>query len=88
MNSLKKRLEGAKEKWIDQLLSVLWAYRTTSRKPTRTTPFALTYGMKAIIPTKVRMPISRIVVREAGNDSNDLQRHLDWANEERELVII
>lgn len=44
--------------------------------------------MKAIILTKVRMPIARIVVQEAGNGSNDLQRHLDWADEERKAVVI
>ena len=27
LNSLKKRLEGAKNKWVDELPSVLWAYR-------------------------------------------------------------
>lgn len=88
MNSLKKKLEGAKGKWVDELLSVLWAYQTTSRKPTRTRPFTLTYGMKAIISTKVRVPIARTVVREARNGRNDLQRHLDWADEEREVVVI
>ena len=34
------------------------------------------------------MSIARIVVQEAGNGNNNLQRHLDWANEEREAVVI
>ena len=31
LNVLKKRLEGAKEKWVNELPGVLWAYQTTSR---------------------------------------------------------
>ncbi|RVW32221.1 hypothetical protein CK203_080079 [Vitis vinifera] len=32
---------------------VLWAYRTTPRRPTGNTPFALAYGMEAVIPTEI-----------------------------------
>ena len=55
-------LEGAKGKWVDELLGVLWAYRTTSRWPTGATPFALAYGMKVIIPTEIDMPTAKTVV--------------------------
>ena len=40
---VKIRLEGAKGVWPDELPSVLWAYRTTVRTPTRETPFKLTH---------------------------------------------
>ena len=36
---IKTRLEGAKGIWPDELPSVLWAYRTTARTPTREMPF-------------------------------------------------
>ena len=36
---IKTRLEGAKGIWPDKLPSVLWAYRTTARTPTRETLF-------------------------------------------------
>ena len=39
------------EKWVDELSGVLWAYRTTSRRPTGVTPFALAYGMEIVILT-------------------------------------
>ena len=29
MNGLKRRLDGAKGKWVEELPSVLWAYKTT-----------------------------------------------------------
>ncbi|RVX15499.1 hypothetical protein CK203_009006 [Vitis vinifera] len=53
INALKKRLEQAKGKWVEELPGVLWAYRTTPGRPTGNTPFALTYGMDAVIPTEI-----------------------------------
>ena len=49
--TLKKRLDATKDKWVDELPRVFWAYRTTASKPTSISPFALKYGMEAIIPT-------------------------------------
>ena len=49
MNGLKKRLDGAKRKWVEDPLNVLWAYRTTPRRSTGETPFSLTYGAEAVI---------------------------------------
>ncbi|RVX23644.1 Gag-Pol polyprotein [Vitis vinifera] len=53
ITALKKRLEQAKGKWVEELPDVLWAYRTTPGRPTGNTPFALTYGMDAVIPTEI-----------------------------------
>ena len=51
---LKMRLHSARGKLVDdELPGVLWAYRTTSRKPTGVSQFALTYGMEAIISTEI-----------------------------------
>ena len=41
---IKTRLEGAKGIWLDELLSVLWAYRTIARTLTGEMPFQLAYG--------------------------------------------
>ncbi|RVW17410.1 hypothetical protein CK203_094154 [Vitis vinifera] len=59
INALKKRLEQAKGKWVEELPGVLWAYRTTPGRPTGNTPFALTYGMDAVIPTEIGLPTIR-----------------------------
>ena len=50
---IKTRLEGAKGIWLDDLPSVLWAYRTIARTPTRETPFRLAYSIDAVIPIEV-----------------------------------
>ena len=44
---------------MDELPKVLWAYRTTAHRSTRISPFAITYRMEAIIPTKIGMPTIR-----------------------------
>ncbi|RVX22133.1 Gag-Pol polyprotein [Vitis vinifera] len=44
ITALKKRLEQAKGKWVEELPGVLWAYRTTPGRLTGNTPFALAYG--------------------------------------------
>ena len=52
---IKTRLERAKGIWPEELPSVLWAYKTTTRTPIRETPFRLTYGSEVVIPTEVRL---------------------------------
>ena len=39
LNGLKKKLDDAKGKWVEELPHVLWTYRTTPRKSTEETPF-------------------------------------------------
>ena len=67
LTALKKRLHSAKGKWVDELPRVLWAYETTSRKPIGASPFALTYGMEAIIPIEIGMPTLRTKILEKAN---------------------
>ena len=50
---IKARLKGAKGSWPEELPRVLWAYRTTTRTPTRETPFKLAFGTEVVIPAKV-----------------------------------
>ena len=49
MNDLKRRLEGAKGNWAEELPNVFWAYQTTPQRSTGETPFSLTYGAEAVI---------------------------------------
>ena len=52
VNGLKKRLEGTKGMWAEELPNVLWAYRTTPKRSTGETSFSLMYGAEAIIRLK------------------------------------
>ena len=60
VNGLKKRLEGAKGNWAEELLNVLWAYQTTPRRSTGETPFSMTYGVEAIIPIEIGLSSMRV----------------------------
>ena len=86
--ALKKRLEQAKGKWVEELPSILWAYRTTPRRPTGNTPFALAYGMDAIIPTEIGLPTIRTEAGRQDDANTELGRNLDWADEVRETASI
>ena len=59
---IKTRLEGANDVWPDELLGVLWAYRTTMRTPTGETPFKLAYGSEAVIPVEVHMANHKVTM--------------------------
>ena len=50
---IKTQLELAKWAWLEELPNVLWAYRTTTRVPTREMTFRLTFGIEAVIPVEV-----------------------------------
>ena len=60
LDRLKKRLDEAKEKWVDELPHVLWSYRTILRRSTGETPFSMTYGVEAVIPVETGFPMMRI----------------------------
>ncbi|RVW21315.1 hypothetical protein CK203_114344 [Vitis vinifera] len=86
--ALKKRLEQAKGKWVEELPGVLWAYRTTPGRPTGNTPFALAYGMDAVIPTEIGLPTIRTDAAKQSDANMELGRNLDWTNEVRESAAI
>ncbi|KAG9450285.1 hypothetical protein H6P81_010250 [Aristolochia fimbriata] len=49
---LKKTVGTHKRSWDEKLPEALWAYRTTARTPTQSTPFSLVYGKKQSFPSK------------------------------------
>ena len=87
LSALKKRLDSAKGKWVEELPGVLWAYKTTARKPTGVSPFALTYGMEAVIPTEIGIPTIRIATPKSKNEGFVI-RELDTSDELREAAAI
>ncbi|KAL6314404.1 hypothetical protein AAG906_022487 [Vitis piasezkii] len=88
ITALKKRLEQAKGKWVEELPGVLWAYQTTPGRPTGNTPFALAYGMDAVIPTEIGLPTIRTEAGRQDDANAELGRNLDWADEVRETASI
>ena len=87
LTALKKRLDSAKGKWVDELPGVLWAYRTTARWPTGISPFALTYRMEAIVPTEIDKPTLRSDLPEQSN-AETIIKDLDTEDELREAAVV
>ena len=87
LTTLRKCLHSAKGKWVEELPGVLWAYRTTSRKPTGISSFALTYGMEAIIPIKIGMPTLRTKIPEKANAEAAI-KDLNKTDELREAATV
>ncbi|KAI5317557.1 hypothetical protein L3X38_037264 [Prunus dulcis] len=77
LDCLKKRLEGAEGKWVDELPGVLWAYRTTKRRSTGKTPFSLAYGIEAIIPLHIIVPSISLEVGGVDQNSEQMRLNLD-----------
>ncbi|GJT79369.1 reverse transcriptase domain-containing protein [Tanacetum coccineum] len=48
---IKARLDERSKNWMEELPHVLWAHRTMIKSSNRDTPFSLTYGTKAIVPS-------------------------------------
>ena len=87
LTALKKRLDSAKGKWVDELPEVLWGYRMTARRPIGISPFALTYGMKVKVPTEIGMPTLRTNLPEQSNVET-VVKDLDTIDELREVTIV
>jgi len=61
-NLLKKVVAKSKRDWHDKLGEALWAYRTTYKMPTQSTPFALVYGVEVVLPLELQIPSLRIAI--------------------------
>ena len=88
LNGLKRRLDGAKGRWAEELPNVLWAYRTTPRSSTGETLFSLTYGAEAVIPTEVRLCSARVTGFDPAQNVDLMMERLDWLEECREAATI
>ncbi|GKB43198.1 reverse transcriptase domain-containing protein [Tanacetum coccineum] len=54
IKGMKRRLGKSHQAWIDELLQVLWAHRTTPKSSNGETPFSLVYGSEAVIPIEIK----------------------------------
>ncbi|CAJ2665348.1 unnamed protein product [Trifolium pratense] len=84
LRGLRRRLDQNKKKWVEELESVLWAYRTTPHSTTGETPFRMVYGTEAVIPVEVGEP-SRRTEQPLEEEMNDeaLREELDLVEEIR-----
>ena len=83
---IKTRLEGVKGIWPEELLSVLWAYRTTARTPTGDTPFRLTYGNEAVILAEIGLTSYKVDNHNKARNDEAIRLQLDLIDEVRAIA--
>jgi len=59
---LKKFISKSQRDWDEKLGECLWAYRTTARTPTKSTPFSLVYGCKVVLSLEIQIPSLRVAL--------------------------
>ncbi|XP_074283795.1 uncharacterized protein LOC141608333 [Silene latifolia] len=65
----------SKRDWHERIGEALWVYRTTYKTPTQATPYALVYGVEAVLPLELQIPSLRIAIQEGlTDDENDKLR--------------
>ncbi|KAM1431885.1 hypothetical protein ACFXTO_014476 [Malus domestica] len=60
VNIIKRMVVDSPEKWHEKLGNTLWAYRTSKRAGTETTPYALTFRQDTILPMEINVSSVRI----------------------------
>uniref|UniRef100_A0A2N9G8J0 RNA-directed DNA polymerase n=1 Tax=Fagus sylvatica TaxID=28930 RepID=A0A2N9G8J0_FAGSY len=88
LDGIKKRLEEAKGRWVEELPSVMWTHRTTKRRSTGETPFALAYGVEAVIPLEVGLPTTRTTEFDVEENESSLRMDLNLVEERRDMATI
>ncbi|GJT20074.1 reverse transcriptase domain-containing protein [Tanacetum coccineum] len=85
---IKARLDERSKDWIEEIPYVLWAHRTMIKSSNGNTPFSLTYGTKAVIPTEIGMPTLRTAEIDIMQNDEALEINLDLLEETREQATI
>ena len=88
VSGLKKRLDDAKGKWVEELPHVLWTYRTTPCRSIGETPFSMTYGIETVIPLEIGFPTSRTSSFNPKDNDEQLTRSSDLIEEKSENAMI
>ena len=88
VNGLKKRLDDAKGRWVEELPHVLWTYRTTPHRSTGETPFSMTYRAEAVIPLETGFPTLKTSSFCLSSNNELLKKSLDLIEEKRERAMI
>ena len=57
-------------------MHTLWADRLTNKKSINMSPYQLVYGMDAVFPTSLGVPVMKLL-QEVQSEKNDIQRRLN-----------
>ncbi|RDY11149.1 Gypsy retrotransposon integrase-like protein 1, partial [Mucuna pruriens] len=77
LRGLRRRLEEAKRRWIEELPQVLWFNHTTPHSTTSEMPFRLTNGLEAMILVEIGEPSPKTTLFEPAANEKELRTNLD-----------
>ena len=83
---LRKMVETSRD-WSQKLPFALWAYRTSFRTSTGSTPYSLVYGMEAVLPVEIEIGSLRVALEHQISENEWVQSRYDQLNllDERRL---
>ena len=73
---LRKMIETSRD-WSEKLSFALWAYRTSFRTSTGSTPYSLVYGMEAMLPIEIEMGSLRVALEQQIPEADWAQARFD-----------
>ncbi|VFQ85614.1 unnamed protein product [Cuscuta campestris] len=88
VDALKWKLEACGGEWAEELPYILWTYRTTSRRATGETPFALCYEFEERAPAEISIANHREEVFDPERNEEALAAELHLVHERREAAFI
>ena len=88
MGGLKKRLDDAKGKWVEELPHILWTYQTTPCRSTGETPFSITYGVEVVIPLETGFQTLRTSSFTPSSNDMLLEKSLYLIEERRKNAMV
>ena len=77
LNGLKKKIQGAKGTWDEELPGILWTSCTTIKDATCHTPFSLVYVSKAVFPVEIGISSTRVTYYSHEENKNEKKINLD-----------
>jgi hypothetical protein len=75
VNIIKKLLEDNTKSWDSKLKFALWAGRVTTKRSLGISPFQLVYGIEAIFPTQLALPVAKFLQDQQG-ELDDMVRRM------------
>ena len=69
-------MEENKKNWHKKLVNALWADRLTTKRSIGTSPYELVYGLEAVFPSSLGIPVIKLL-QEIQAEPNDIQRRIN-----------
>ncbi|KAK3005754.1 hypothetical protein RJ639_015516 [Escallonia herrerae] len=88
LQGIKKKLDGAKGLWVDELHKILWAYNTTTWTSTGKTLFSLSFYTETLILIEIGLPSIRLTAYDLIQNEEALRANLDLFDEQCKQAVM